>query len=256
MAYNFLGDSPFMIYKPAEKTKVEIFTPLGDSYDISSWADRIDETSKGYIPVVKNQIGEITSEKPTDINAELIVNNNPEMEMPHTQKPKVTQEESIIIPSNSNKTTTQKGQYKLNSNINNRVKYAMDFFISKGLTNFQAAGIVGNLLHESASKDLNTSAIGDGGKSIGIAQWNGPRRRKLEQYAESKNTPVSDLTTQLEFLWYEITEDKDQKPFKILDGIKNSKTIEEATTQFMKRCERPSVPHLKNRIKCSKSLLS
>jgi len=54
MAYNFLGDSPFTIYKPAEKTKVEIFTPLGDSYDISSWADRIDETSKGYIPVVKN----------------------------------------------------------------------------------------------------------------------------------------------------------------------------------------------------------
>jgi len=54
MAYNFLGDSPFMVYKPTE-TKIEYFNPLSDnSYDITSWADRIDETSKGYIPVVKN----------------------------------------------------------------------------------------------------------------------------------------------------------------------------------------------------------
>src|SRR5262252_6610116 len=46
---------------------------------------------------------------------------------------------------------------------------AYDFFVSKGLTNFQAAGIVGNLDQESG---VNPASVQfGGGPGRGIAQW-------------------------------------------------------------------------------------
>ena len=48
-------------------------------------------------------------------------------------------------------------------------KDAVKFFISKGWTKEQAAGIVGNLQAESG-KDLKTNAVGDGGRAIGAFQ--------------------------------------------------------------------------------------
>jgi len=51
--------------------------------------------------------------------------------------------------------------------ISDKVKEAMDFFIQKGLTKEQAAGILGNLQVES---NLNTTAWGDNNTSYGIAQ--------------------------------------------------------------------------------------
>ena len=45
---------------------------------------------------------------------------------------------------------------------------AYEFFVSKGLTNFQAAGIVGNLIQES---NVDPGAVQSGGPGRGIAQW-------------------------------------------------------------------------------------
>src|SRR5438552_11911679 len=42
------------------------------------------------------------------------------------------------------------------------------FFVGKGLKNFQAAGIVGNLDQESG---VNPSSVQSGGPGRGIAQW-------------------------------------------------------------------------------------
>src|SRR4051812_50224709 len=47
-------------------------------------------------------------------------------------------------------------------------KAAFDYFVGKGLTNFQAAGIVGNLDQESG---MSPSARQSGGPGRGIAQW-------------------------------------------------------------------------------------
>src|SRR6478609_5553836 len=47
-------------------------------------------------------------------------------------------------------------------------KPAFDFFVAKGLTNFQAAGIVGNLDQESG---VNPASVQAGGPGRGIAQW-------------------------------------------------------------------------------------
>ena len=45
---------------------------------------------------------------------------------------------------------------------------ACNYFVGKGLTNFQSAGIVGNLDQESG---VNPSSVQAGGPGRGIAQW-------------------------------------------------------------------------------------
>src|SRR5574343_1956221 len=51
-----------------------------------------------------------------------------------------------------------------------------------------AAGIVGNLWHESVGG--NTTALGDGGKSFGLAQWNNKRRTGLANFATQQGKPA------------------------------------------------------------------
>lgn len=85
---------------------------------------------------------------------------------------------------------------------------AMDFFMSKGWTKEQAAGIVGNLQNESG-KNLNPSAIarndaGPGLHSYGIAQWNRNRYAGLSEMARKSNKQWNDLQLQLEYVHWEL----------------------------------------------------
>lgn len=90
----------------------------------------------------------------------------------------------------------------------NRAQQALSFFISRGWTPEQAAGIVGNLQAESGI-NLNTRAInrndaGAGLHSQGIAQWNRGRFSRLQQFAQQKGTEWTDFQTQLEFVDWEL----------------------------------------------------
>lgn len=76
---------------------------------------------------------------------------------------------------------------------------AFNFFIGKGLTAPQAAGIIGNLMQE---HHLQTSDTPGG---LGIAQWIGGRATNLRKFASNRNLPVTDLGVQLNFLWTELT---------------------------------------------------
>jgi hypothetical protein len=87
-------------------------------------------------------------------------------------------------------------------------KPAYDFFVGKGLTNFQAAGIVGNLDQESGVDP--TIAQYGGGPGRGIAQWSVGGRWDTSNpnavaYASSQGVSVWSLNLQLEFIWYELT---------------------------------------------------
>lgn len=89
--------------------------------------------------------------------------------------------------------------------------YAMKYFMGKGLSPEQAAAVVGNLQQESG-KDLNPSAVGDGGAAYGIAQWNkdgSPDR--VANFERVTGTRLQDSTfeQQLDFVWYEM-ENPDQ----------------------------------------------
>ncbi len=85
---------------------------------------------------------------------------------------------------------------------------AFTFFVGKGLTNFQAAGIVGNLDQESG---VNPSSVQSGGPGRGIAQWSVGGRwdssagDNATAYAAQQNESVHSLNLQLEFIWYELT---------------------------------------------------
>jgi MYXO-CTERM domain-containing protein len=88
-------------------------------------------------------------------------------------------------------------------------KPAFDFFVAKGLTNFQAAGIVGNLDQESGV-DPTIAQFG-GGPGRGIAQWSVGGRWDTSAgdnavaYAAQQGQSVWSLNLQLEFIWYELT---------------------------------------------------
>jgi hypothetical protein len=88
-------------------------------------------------------------------------------------------------------------------------KIAFDFFLAKGLTPVQAAGIIGNLDQESGMSPT-VSQYG-GGPGRGIAQWSAGGRWDTDHhdnvawYAAQKGESIHSLHLQLEFIWYELT---------------------------------------------------
>ena len=83
--------------------------------------------------------------------------------------------------------------------MNDRQQYAYKFYLSRGYTPAQAAGIVGGLRGETA--DLNTSQVHDNGIGYGIAGWNGPRLAALRQMYGDK---AGELDNQLAFVDHEL----------------------------------------------------
>lgn len=133
-------------------------------------------------------------------------------------------------------------------NVQGDKKKALEFFQSKGLSAFQAAGIVGNLIHESG---LNTTIKGDGGKAFGIAQWHPDRQKGLKQLAKSRGTDISDFNTQLEYVWQELNSTEKTA----LDKLLKSRNTQEATMAFMSY-ERPGNPQFQKRLNHANELLN
>lgn len=110
---------------------------------------------------------------------------------------------------------------------------AWNFFIEKGFTPEQAAGIMGNLQQEHR---FNTSDVPGG---LGIAQWLGGRRAALMQWEN-----YLDIHTQLNFMMYEFN----NKEYRAYNAIKRANTIEEATRAFQNHYERCGICREQTRI--------
>ncbi len=86
---------------------------------------------------------------------------------------------------------------------------AFNYFVSKGLTKEQAAGIVGNLIQE--SNVIPTAVQYGGGPGRGIAQWSVGGRwdtsyhDNVTWYANQHGANGWALQTQLDFIWFELT---------------------------------------------------
>lgn len=118
-----------------------------------------------------------------------------------------------------------------------------DRMIAEGMQPHQAAAIVGNLMQESGP-GLNTGAVGDGGNSFGMAQWNGPRMQALQAFAGERGTDPSDLQTQIDFLVHEM-----QGPESAaFEAIKSAPDLESATLAASDRFWRPGTPMNENRV--------
>ena len=215
--------SNFTTYENVESPKVTMNIPLMDDPLELDWAEGLVQNKKGEdIPIVKSNL------------AYFNINNNPESNY----------ERTLYEPEEMN----DQKSYQLNSNIKENRKKAMDFFMNKGLTNYQAAGIVGNLIQESK---LDTTRKGDGGKALGLAQWHPDRQKGLKALAKSRGTTIHDFDTQLEYIWHELnTTEK-----RAFNALLNSKTVEQATDAFV-LFERPGNVQLNSRRKHAKSCLS
>lgn len=121
-------------------------------------------------------------------------------------------------------------------------KEAIQFFISKGWTPAQAAGIVGNLQAESGA-NLKTNAVGDGGKAYGIAQWHPDRQANFSK-AFGKDIRDAGFKEQLAFVQWEL-ENSEKNAANML---RQAKTPEDAAYLFDKYYERSSGAHRQRRI--------
>lgn len=110
---------------------------------------------------------------------------------------------------------------------------AFDYFVSQGLSDVQAAGIVGNLDQESGM-DPRIEQFG-GGPGRGIAQWSAGGRWDTDTddnvvwYAHKRGESPWSLQLQLEFIWYELTTFHSYG----LGTLRGARTVTEATVAFM-----------------------
>jgi hypothetical protein len=116
-------------------------------------------------------------------------------------------------------------------------KTAYEFFHARGLKNYQAAAIVGNLIQESS---VNPHAIQfGGGPGRGIAQWSVGGRWDADHddnahwYAAKEGESVWSLDLQLKFVWYELETFSGYG----LHELKSSSNVVQATVDFQDRFE-------------------
>lgn len=126
-------------------------------------------------------------------------------------------------------------------------KLSADF----GLTPEQAAGIVGNLGHESAGlqagiQERNPTA-GRGG--LGWAQWTGPRRRSFEKYLQDTGRPATDPEANYGYLKAELTGQIPGHDYSgALDAVRKSSGLDDSMMNFERTYERAGVKNYPARL--------
>lgn len=133
---------------------------------------------------------------------------------------------------------------------------AYNYFRAKGLTSFQAAAIVGNLMQES---NVEPKAIQYGnGPGRGIAQWsvggrwNHDSGDNVVTYAAHHGVSPWALQTQLDFIWYELTSFSSYG----LGALKASNTLSDAVVAFQDRFEGCGTCNQSGRIADAKQVLA
>ena len=107
---------------------------------------------------------------------------------------------------------------------------AIAFFESKGWTKAQAIGIAANLEVESKFK---TSAVGDGGKAYGIAQWHPDRQRKFKE-TYGKDIRESNFQEQLEYVNWELN-NKEKRAGAMIRQTQTAASAAAAVDEFYER---------------------
>lgn len=109
----------------------------------------------------------------------------------------------------------------------------IDYFVSRGWSREQAAGIAANLSRES---NFNPQATGDGGKAYGVAQWHPDRQAAFRAWL-GKDIRGSTLDEQLAFVHFELTEGKERAAGAKLRG---ARTAAQAGAVVSSEYERPA----------------
>lgn len=130
------------------------------------------------------------------------------------------------------------------------IQQAFNYFITKGFTPAQSAGIVGNLIQESGVNPLRDQM--NNGPGRGIAQWTvNERWAVLLRYAESRGDPRS-LALQLDFIMAELT---GTYPSTLTD-LKATTDVKGAVDVFLTEYERAGVANEPARLAHAQEVLS
>lgn len=123
-----------------------------------------------------------------------------------------------------------------------------DLISEFGISKAQAAGVVGNLAHESAGfntlQEIDPLIEGSRG-GFGYAQWTGPRRKQFEEWSASQGLDPSSYEANKGFLVHEL---KNTPEKRVLDSLKKTKTADQAARVFSDEFLRPGIPHTDSRI--------
>ena len=98
-----------------------------------------------------------------------------------------------------------------------RARQAVDYFVNKGLTKEQAAGLVGNLMRESG---MNIGATNPNSGAYGLGQWLGSRKTRLFKRYGYHPT----FEQQLDYIWDELNTSHRRG----LQMLRASKTVNDA----------------------------
>lgn len=117
-----------------------------------------------------------------------------------------------------------------------------------GLTREQAAGVVGNLAHESGGfnslQEIAPVVPGSRG-GYGYAQWTGPRRRAFEAWAQSQGLDPASYDANYGFLRHELTATPEGR---VMDQLRLARDADAAATIFSDKFLRPGVKAADRRI--------
>ena len=134
--------------------------------------------------------------------------------------------------------------------LSKNAKTAYDYFINKGLSPAQAAGIIGNLMQESG---VNPGSVQSGGPGRGIAQWSvGERWQGVLAMAKAQGKQPGDLGVQLDYLWKELTTTESGS----LAALKGTSSASQAAVVFEQHFERAGTPKNAARIANAESVLA
>ena len=104
-------------------------------------------------------------------------------------------------------------------------KNMMDIYKSMNIPSHIASAIIGHIYAESGFNSIKRNSNDVGQVSTGLIQWDSKRLKRLKEFAKSKNKSWSDISTQLEFILYEM---KNYYP-KYYNDLMSSTTPAEAT---------------------------
>jgi len=117
-----------------------------------------------------------------------------------------------------------------------------------GLTADQAAGVVGNLAHESAGfktmQEVKPTVEGSRG-GYGYAMWTGPRRKQFEAWAQANGLDPASYEANYGFMKHELTSTSEGR---VLQYLRQAPDAATAALTFSQKYLRPGIPHNDRRV--------
>jgi hypothetical protein len=126
--------------------------------------------------------------------------------------------------------TVKEGKSRITGGESGSGRKAVEILMSKGWTKNQAAGIAANLQAES---NFRTTAVGDGGKAIGLGQWHPDRQKKFEKLYGKKLQEAS-FEEQVNFVDWELR-NTEKRAGKAIGATKTAAEAAAVTEQKYER---------------------